>query len=299
MKIKIILFVTFLVSSSAANAQKEMLIFPNDEECKEIVKNVYESGGEQKFTELTEHSVSGMKNSVFRYIAGRDSIVLDLKSSFGETQLYKILEDTRKKLDADQIDYLSAHVSYNDKILAKKRSKFSSENPKLITVVRQFSVCVAATLYKDEKVDSSTYKSISKFSPRFGRFGYFDITVENCGISSSVGTKNKYSEPSKWEGSQFVVLDARFRNVDKEGRLPSEGSLIIKTPNGDELRYDNTESIMSEGYGIYFKSVNPLVTMPTKIVYRIPTDIEGEILWEPGRNDEGKRLWCAFVSPEN
>lgn len=299
MKSKAILFFTSLLVGSAAHSQEGMLIFPSDEECNKIFKSVYESGGEQKFKELSNHSISGMKNSAFRYLAGRDSIVLDLKSSFGETQLYKTLEDSRKKLDADQIDYLSAHASYNDKILSKKRSKFSSENAELITVARQFSVCMAATLYKDKKVDASTYGNLSKFSPRTGRFGYFDITVNNCGIRSSVGAKNKYSEPSKWEGSQFVVVDTRFRNMDKEGRLPFVGSLIIKTSSGNELRYDNTETIMSEGYGIYFKSVNPLVTMPTKIVYRIPTDIEGEILWEPGRNDGGKRLWCAFVNPEN
>lgn len=74
---------------------------------------------------------------------------------------------------------------------------------------------------------------------------------------------------------------------------------LLRDDSGEELRYDNTEAIMSSGYGIYLKSVNPLVTMPTKIVYRIPTDIEGEILWEPGRNKESKRLWCSFVGSKD
>ena len=298
MRNKIILFLATFLGCGVANSKEEALKFQSEYECRNIYTKAYEYGA-NSINELTDMSVEGVKNSTFRYLAGRDSTVLDLKNSFGETQFYKALDGVKKKLDHDQLKYISANIDYSESILSERKKDFLGKNPGLSSVSRDFALCVAASVYKNKKVDVSSYESYAKFSPKKGRFGNFDISVDSCSVGPSVGVKNRYSEPDKWEGSQFVVLDARFKNVDKEGRLPFEGSLIIKTPNGDELRYDNTETIMQEGYGIYFKSVNPLVTLPTKIVYRIPTDIEGEILWEPGRNDEGKRLWCAFVNSKN
>lgn len=293
-----LVFISTLVAS-VAHAKSESLIFPSDEECRAVYTELKDSITPHQLSELYEMSSSAIGYSAFRYLTGRDSIFIDLKKQYGETVYSNTLDEIKKKLDDDQVKYWTEFGRYKESILAKRKKKFLGGNPGLGAKAHKITICNAALVYRNVNVDASTYASITKINPRAGRFGHFDISVKSCSIGSLVGTKNKYSEPSQWEGSRFVVLDARFRNVDKEGRLPSEGSLIIKTSSGDELRYDNTETIMQEGYGIYFKSVNPLVTMPTKIVYRIPTEIEGEILWEPGRNDEGKRLWCAFVSPEN
>jgi hypothetical protein len=130
-----------------------------------------------------------------------------------------------------------------------------------------------------------------------GQIGYFNVKINSCSITNGSITGSSYTEPKSWPGSRFVVIDAEFKNLDQEGRLPSEGSLIINH-NGKELKYDSTETIIQEGYGIYFKSVNPLVTMPTKIVYRIPNEVSGEVSWQPGRNPDNKKLWCTFVTAE-
>lgn len=284
--------------ASAANAQGESMTFPNTEKCTEIVSDIKKSTTPEQLAELMQFSANGISNSMHRFVTGRDSIIGDLQKQFGETALYMALDEPRKKLDASQISYWSDRTSHNESLLSKGISDFYAKNPGLKSKGRDLTICTAVFVYTDKNVDSKAYSAITKISPRAGRFGHFDISVKGCTIGSSVGTKNEYSEPDKWEGSQFVVVDALYKNMDREGRLPFEGSLIIKTSTGEELRYDNTETIMSEGYGIYFKSVNPLVTMPTKIAYRIPTDIEGEILWEPGRNEGNKRLWCAFINPD-
>jgi hypothetical protein len=36
--------------------------------------------------------------------------------------------------------------------------------------------------------------------------------------------------------------------------------------------------------------------MKTKIVYRIPDEIHGEVFWRPGRNPSDTKLWLGFIS---
>lgn len=298
MKSKAILLLFISIVVGSANAQSKAFTFPSDEKCLDNLKALKSITTVQQFSELNDLAIKGALHSTVRYMTGRDSVVIDLKKQFGETAFLRILDDAKSKLDSDQISYWSEYVSYHEALASKQGSRLFNNNSNLEYGANTLSLCGLVGVYKDKNADGDSYEQMVKASPRSGRLGYFDISVKSCSVSSVVGTKSKYSEPEKWEGSQFVVIDARFRNMDKEGRLPFEGSLIIKTPNGDELRYDNTENIMEKGYGIYFKSVNPLVTMPTKIVYRIPSDIVGEILWEPGRNNEGNVMWCAFTYPE-
>lgn len=296
MKSHAVLFCICLAAAGAAKAQD--ITFPSDEECQETFKQLKGTATVQQFSELADIVSKRTGYSILRYLTGRDSVITELKSNLGETEFSRVLDANKSKLNFDQINYWSEYTDYKEALTLKQKDSFLSENPNFKDKAYSFTLCGLVAVYKGRNVDKKTYESMTKSSFRSGRFGYFEVSVKDCSISATVGTKNKYSEPEKWEGSQFVVIDTRFRNMDKEGRLPFEGSLIIKTPNGDELRYDSTETIMAKGYGIYFKSVNPLLTMPTKIVYRIPSDIVGEILWEPGRSDGSKRLWCTFASAE-
>ncbi|CAG8865295.1 hypothetical protein PS627_01203 [Pseudomonas fluorescens] len=126
------------------------------------------------------------------------------------------------------------------------------------------------------------------------QIGYFNIAATKGEVRNAVSTGNKYSEPDHWDGSRFFIVDASFKNLDTESRRPAEGSLYI-TYNGKEYEFDTTESIMTKGYNIWFKSVNPLITMKTKIVYRIPEEIYGDVYWKPGRNPNGVKLWVGNI----
>lgn len=125
--------------------------------------------------------------------------------------------------------------------------------------------------------------------------GYFKVAAESAYYGASVNTGNRYAEPKKWDGSRFFVIRASFKNLDTESRLPFEGSLFINY-NGKDYEFDSVEPIMLEGFNIWFKKVNPLITMKTKIVYRIPDEIHGEVFWRPGRNSDGTKLWLGFIS---
>jgi hypothetical protein len=79
--------------------------------------------------------------------------------------------------------------------------------------------------------------------------------------------------------------------------MPVEGSLFISY-NGKEYEFDSVEPIASEGYNMWFRKINPLIAMKTKIVYRIPDEIEGPVFWRPGRNATDTKLWLGYIKAE-
>lgn len=292
--------VAFLVSygTEASDIKFKPL---SDETCSSYFSYLPPSTTAEDKKSINNLSVHLAMSSSLRYLLGKDSIISDMKTSLGNTSFIVKLDDVKKKLGVAQADYLRGYLSYQESLHKGHMQKYLSKDSEYKKFAGTESVCSLQSLYKSS--DTSQVDMIEKFVNALdlvedAKFGNFQIKRESCKVSTSVGTSNPYSEPERWDGSQFVVIDARFKNLDTEGRLPSEGSLIIQTSDGRELRYDTTETVMQRGYGIYFKSINPLVTMPTKIVYRIPTDISGEVLWEPGRNAGKKRLWCTFILPK-
>lgn len=247
--------------------------------------------------------------SVLRYLAGDDSwfgdyynhllskrylvkgirindLPLAIKEQVNQPHQIEYIRSMRRNIEA-QIEPL--RKKYWDKSSPWKKYVVKSSNCQLKDLAEN------KESRQNIRLKSIVDESRSKF--REGRIGYFNVKINSCSISDLPVTKKPYTEPKQWPGSRFVVIDAEFKNMDSEGRLPMEGALIVKH-EGRELRYDTTETIMQEGFGIYFKSVNPLVTMPTKIVYRIPDEVKGEVSWEPARNPASKRLWCTFAVPK-
>lgn len=273
----------------------------SDETCSSYFSYLPTSATAEDKKAINSLSAHLAMSSSLRYLLGKDSIIADMRDSFGDTPFVTKLDIIKKKLEVAQVDYLRGYLSYQESLNKGQIQKYLSKESEYKKFAGKGSACSLQSMYKSS--DTSQVDMIEKFVNALAlvedaKFGNFQIKRESCKVSTSVGTSNPYSEPEPWDGSQFVVIDARFKNLDTEGRLPSEGSLIIQTSDGRELRYDTTETVMQRGYGIYFKSINPLVTMPTKIVYRIPTDISGEVLWEPGRNTDKKKLWCTFILPK-
>lgn len=129
-----------------------------------------------------------------------------------------------------------------------------------------------------------------------GQVGYFEVTVNDWIISKPIDTGNRYSSMKSDSDARFLTVNATFKNADSEGRLPSEGSLFIRKDN-KYFKFDATETIMSDGYGIRLRSLNPLIKLNTKLAYKVPNELSGEVYWKPGRNAEDKRLWCTYLPP--
>lgn len=127
-----------------------------------------------------------------------------------------------------------------------------------------------------------------------GQIGYFDVTVNDCTISQDINTGNRYTTVKPDPDARYLTVNATFKNTDNEGRLPAEGSLLI-TRDGKDYKFDTTETVMSDGYGIRLRSLNPLIKLTTKIVYKVPNELSGDVYWKPGRNVEDKKLWCTYL----
>lgn len=163
--------------------------------------------------------------------------------------------------------------------------------------VRSYILCqFSFTIYgKSLAVDyAKEYAEFALPQKTKDRIGYFDVAVTGGKVNKQVGTGNKFIEPKQWEGSRFLTINASFKNLDTESRLPVEGSLFINY-DGKEYEFDSVEPIMMEGYNIWFKKINPLITMKTKLVYRIPDEIHGPVYWRPGRNPTDTKLWVGNI----
>lgn len=122
---------------------------------------------------------------------------------------------------------------------------------------------------------------------------YFQIQVGGVDVRDKVGTGNQFAEPPNNPSTQFVVIDAAFRNTDTESRMLLDGSLFINV-DGKEYEFDSSEPIMLEGWGASLTQVNPLVTTRSYIVYRVPKDIKGPMHWQPGRTyGEDQRIYLG------
>ena len=154
---------------------------------------------------------------------------------------------------------------------------------------------IVSILYGDEYLASEIaeiqefYEGISASSS----VGYFDVELKSCRVTNQLNTGNRFANPEPWEGSRFLVLDVTFKNKDKESRIPLPGSALISV-DGSIYEFDQPESIMARGYGVPLQGINPLVTYRTKLVYRVPDESFSDVFWQPGRNSEGKRLYCSL-----
>ena len=118
---------------------------------------------------------------------------------------------------------------------------------------------------------------------------YFDITVNKVGLEDRVRTGNQFSDLKPEQGNMFLIIDASFKNTDKESRMLVDGSVWINY-NGKDYEFDKSETVMAEGWGLLLDQINPLTTKRTKLVYKIPAEIKGQAYWQPGRADSDEKI---------
>jgi hypothetical protein len=249
-----------------------------------------------------------VEQDMITYVAGGDSITKELltnKTVQGYSGSHDI-EQTRKNLKELQ-NFQSIFSSSEYSLLEKKKAvqRFShmfKPSPTTQEAANAKSYLSYITCREIEALKGANnwsdaykqYESYIKAHKKSSQVGYFSITINSSTSQSKVGTGNTYAEPKPSTDSRFFIIDASFRNTDTESRLPFEGSLLISY-EGKEYEYDAVEPIMLEGYNIWFRKINPLITIRTKIVYRIPNEIEGEVFWRPGRNNDGTQLWAGYI----
>jgi len=247
-----------------------------------------------------DYFFSNQKNfstsEILRFALGRDSILAELharrKGADFNADVMKIKDLAKKKGLALQMTH-DLTVAENAFIEQNKNHKWTKDTADTLFCRIDAIGDTAPNSYNTYA--TSYLKGLeAKQEAMHGQVGYFDVTVNDCTISKSIDTGNRSSAVSPDPDARFLTVNATFKNTDYEGRLPFEGSLIISKDDKD-FKFDTTETIMSDGYGIRLRSLNPLIKLNTKIVYKVPNELSGDVYWKPGRNDENKKLWCTYL----
>lgn len=118
---------------------------------------------------------------------------------------------------------------------------------------------------------------------------YFDVSVEKVMMAEKIETGNIYADPKPDAGSRFISFKTTFKNTDTESRMILDGTLVIYY-NGKEYKFDKSETILADGWGLLLDQINPLVSKTTRIVYKIPNEIEGHAFYIPGRAESNQRI---------
>lgn len=120
--------------------------------------------------------------------------------------------------------------------------------------------------------------------------GYFQIKVNSVKVQKTVNTGNMFSNLKADAGNVYFIMNVTFRNIDKESRMVVDGDLIFLV-DGKEYVFDQSESVLADGYGLFLDQLNPLVSKTTNLVYKIPEGLKGKAYYRPGRNSGDMRIF--------
>ncbi|WP_324287474.1 DUF4352 domain-containing protein [Campylobacter sp. MG1] len=89
----------------------------------------------------------------------------------------------------------------------------------------------------------------------------FAITVHSVKIARNVNTSNFLTNLDAEQGVLYLIIDATFKNISKESRMLLDGDvLIVSKDNGEALKYEVSEVIMQDDWGIFLEPMNPGLT---------------------------------------
>eukprot|EP01133_Synstelium_polycarpum_P001333 gene1333-1526_t len=219
---------------------------------------------------------------ILRFALGKDAILADFyarrKGADFNADVLKIKDLAKQKGLALQMTH-DLTVAENSRIEQNKNHKWTKGT--VDTLFCRIDA-IGDTATNSYNIYATSYLEglKAKQEAMHGQVGYFDVTVNDCTISKSIDTGNRYSAVKSDPDARFLTVNATFKNTDNEGRLPLEGSLFISKDDKD-FKFDTTETIMSDGYGIRLRSLNPLIKLNTKIVYKVPNELSGEVYWKP------------------
>ncbi len=123
---------------------------------------------------------------------------------------------------------------------------------------------------------------------------YFAVTVNSVNVKNRVRTGNQFADLKPEAGSSYLILNTTFKNIDNESRMLSDGAVIINY-NGKDYNFDKSETVMLKGWGILMEQLNPLTSITTNLVYKIPAEISGQAYYYPGRSASGDRIYIGEV----
>jgi hypothetical protein len=124
---------------------------------------------------------------------------------------------------------------------------------------------------------------------------YFDVVVNKVELADRVSTGNEFSDLNAEQGIKYLIINASFKNTDKESRMLTEGTVWINY-NGKDYQFDKSETVLAEGWGLFLDQINPLTVKTTNIVYKLPDEIKGVAYWQPGRSSDDEKITLGSLN---
>lgn len=118
---------------------------------------------------------------------------------------------------------------------------------------------------------------------------YFDVTVNGVKTVKKISDPNGILNTEAGAGNKFLIIDITFKNTDNESRMVFDGELHVNY-QGKDYNYDKAEEPLLEGYGLFLEQLNPLVSKTTKLVYKIPEEVNGSAYYIPARADNDDKI---------
>jgi hypothetical protein len=120
---------------------------------------------------------------------------------------------------------------------------------------------------------------------------YFDYKINRVYTTDGI-IIDGVQDLKKEEGNKYLVIDLTVKNTDKESRVMFDG-IVIRNDGSQEYKYEQSETVLEDGWGFILDNINPGVTKQTKVVYKIPADATGTFDFEVGRG-EGRLALCKM-----
>ena len=169
----------------------------------------------------------------------------------------------------------------------------------IVLIFLFFKMCVTYTPRTvEEKVaikEAERIEEVNKPKNDIGqniKSGYFLVTVHSA---KQYGALNEIDLPRQ-EGSNYMVVDVSFKNMDKETRTVMSGAVIIKQ-DGDEYTFESPESVLMAGddWGLLFEPINPMLSKRTKLVFKIPIEMTGKAYYRLGSTGKDKKIYLGLA----
>ena len=149
------------------------------------------------------------------------------------------------------------------------------------TATPDFKEAVLAS--SDSKEDEK--KALPKVGDKI-QTSHFDVTLKSYKIQKSVSTGNMFVKLDPEEGNKYLILDVNFKNIDNESRMIGGEGKVFVDVNGKEYEYDKSEHLLLDGWGVLLHQLNPMTQKNTKLVFKIPDELKGNIYWEPAHSSK-------------
>ncbi len=118
---------------------------------------------------------------------------------------------------------------------------------------------------------------------------YFDVTLLNAESTKNRLCNNTYINGCKapQDGEQYIVLNLKITNTDNKARILLSQGILYGNLNGKEYTFDKAVVIFENGFLDFVNSINPLLSLQGKVVFRISEQFKlSELSYKPSQSNQ-------------